>query len=198
MGFRNKLKNMFDNKKEDAPQSFSPETDKDNPTGRLSGNETSDEAGSAELSNTLCFRYLYNLIKMGRTNIVLHKDIVLRDDEPAEPFHITEDMVIDGNGHSIDARGKTGIFHITKGDFTLKTSLSKTGLAKTGEQYFMTATASLQSPTVNCPAMRHQIPEGQYLHTTGVRTSPEQYSPTMFQGVRAVLAEGLRYLRKAM
>ena len=103
MGFRNKLKNMFDNKKEDAPQSFSPETDKDNSTGRLSGNETSDEAGSAELSNTLCFRYLYHLIKMGRTNIVLHKDIVLRDDEPAEPFHITEDMVIDGNGHSIDA-----------------------------------------------------------------------------------------------
>ena len=136
MGFRNKLKNIFDNKKEDAPQSFSPETDKDDPTGRLSGNETSDEAGSAELSNTLCFRYLYHLIKMGRTNIVLHKDIVLRDDEPAEPFHITEDMVIDGNGHSIDARGKTSIFHITKGDFTLKNITLKNGFGQDGGAIF--------------------------------------------------------------
>ena len=62
------------------------------------------------------FTFLESLINSGEKNIKLDSDIILDDDEASEyenGIYITsDDIVIDGNGHTIDARGKARIFRI--------------------------------------------------------------------------------------
>ncbi len=70
------------------------------------------------------FKYLDELIHGGAKEIVLTSDIVLGEDEESDyPEGINLDvdgLVIDGNGHSIDACSKTRIFYNTAKDVTIK------------------------------------------------------------------------------
>ena len=63
------------------------------------------------------FRYLDDLIHSGVKRIVLDADIVLDDDEEDEYYEgidiDVERLVIDGAGHTVDARGKVRIFHVS-------------------------------------------------------------------------------------
>lgn len=63
------------------------------------------------------FRYLDDLIHSGAKRIVLDADIVLDDDEEDEYYEgidiDVERLVIDGAGHTVDARGKVRIFHVS-------------------------------------------------------------------------------------
>ena len=77
------------------------------------------------------FRYLDNLIHTGVKEIVLDSDIILDGEEEFEyPGGINLDvdgLVIDGNGHSIDAKGRTIIFYCTGKKITIKNIILKNG-----------------------------------------------------------------------
>lgn len=62
------------------------------------------------------FKYLNYLIHSGINRIILDSDIVLDESEINYVNGISVDvdnLIIDGNGYSIDAKGKTTIFNIT-------------------------------------------------------------------------------------
>ena len=70
------------------------------------------------------FKYLDELIHSGAKEIVLTSDILLDENEESdylEGINLDVDgLVIDGNGHSIDACAKTRIFYCTAKDVTIK------------------------------------------------------------------------------
>lgn len=89
---------------------------------KLSGNDenslntsSKSESNKNSISNeTKNFTYLDNLIRDGKTEICLEHDIVLADGEEyrfLEGIEInTDNLIIDGNGHRINGRGKVRIF----------------------------------------------------------------------------------------
>jgi hypothetical protein len=64
------------------------------------------------------FKYLDEMIHSGAKEIVLDSDIVLSDGEESEYKNgiklDVDDLVIDGNGHTINAQGKIRIFYCTE------------------------------------------------------------------------------------
>lgn len=70
------------------------------------------------------FAYLDDLIHNGEKEIVLNSDIKLGKKEEAKysgGIKIDVDnLIIDGNGHTIDAKGKTRIFHVTGKNVIIK------------------------------------------------------------------------------
>ena len=77
------------------------------------------------------FKYLDDLIHSGAKEIVLDSDIVLSDGEESEygdgiKLDI-DDLVIDGNGHAIDAKEKTRIFYCTGKNIEIKNIILKNG-----------------------------------------------------------------------
>lgn len=75
-------------------------------------------------SNGSDFKYLDNIIHSGNDEIIIDKDIILDSDEELQyPEGINvniDDIIIDGNGHSIDANSKTSIFKITSKNVIIK------------------------------------------------------------------------------
>lgn len=69
------------------------------------------------------FKFLDQLVQSNRT-IVLSNDIILKsneEDKYKDGIIVDgRDFVLDGNGHSIDAGGKTRVFKIISGNITLK------------------------------------------------------------------------------
>ena len=78
------------------------------------------------------FKYLDGLIH-SEGEIVLESDIVLGEDEKLDYTDGIEldvdDLIIDGNGHTIYARGKTRIFKCTGENVTLKNITLKNGFS---------------------------------------------------------------------
>lgn len=79
------------------------------------------------------FDYLKNMISEGEKTVILDSDITLKDgisDNVKFMFGIALDvdgLVIDGGGHSIDAKGKTRIFNVVAKDITIKNLTIKNG-----------------------------------------------------------------------
>ena len=84
-------------------------------------------------SNSKSFKYLDDLIHSGMKEIVLDSDIVIgfrEDSDYEEGIRLdVDDLVIDGNGHSIDAKMKTRIFYCTGKNITIKNITLKNGFA---------------------------------------------------------------------
>ena len=102
MGFGNKLMKRLSGKK-----------DKDKPAVKKDeGSDNSrDEIPAPPSDYKYNFKYLEDLINSGQDEIKLEHDIILGEGEESKfPFGISVNRSIDGNGHSIDARGKTRIF----------------------------------------------------------------------------------------
>ena len=63
------------------------------------------------------FKYLDELIHSGVKEIVLDSDIILRECEESEYLDGVkldiDNLLIDGNGHAVDAQRLTRIFHCT-------------------------------------------------------------------------------------
>ena len=80
------------------------------------------------------FKYLNELIHSGAKEIVLDSDIVLGDDEESQYLEGIEldvdDLAIDGNGHTIDARGKARIFECIGKNVIIKNIILKNGFVK--------------------------------------------------------------------
>ncbi len=82
------------------------------------------------------FSYLDELIHSGVKEIVLDSDIILGDGEESEyeegiKLYI-DDLVIDGNGHAIDARSKTRIFEVLGRNILLKNITFESGNSESG------------------------------------------------------------------
>jgi len=88
------------------------------------------------------FKYLDNLIHSGAKRIVLNSDVVLNDEEVSEYSNgiklNVEDLVLDGNGHSIDACGKTRIFECLGKNITIKNAVLKNGSGAFGGAVIIT------------------------------------------------------------
>lgn len=82
------------------------------------------------------FKYLDDLIHDEKKEVVLEHDIVLDKGEESEyedgiSLNI-DDLVIDGNGHTIDALGKTRIFNCSGKNITIKNMTLKNGYGVDG------------------------------------------------------------------
>lgn len=79
------------------------------------------------------FRYLDELIRSGAEVIVLDSDITLSDEEAAQYLQGIkldgDDLTINGNGHTIDARGKARIFDCSGRNITLENLNLKNGFS---------------------------------------------------------------------
>ena len=82
------------------------------------------------------FKYLDKLIHSGVKEIILDSDIVLGGREEKKYLEgiklDLDDLIIDGNGHTIDAQGKTRIFHCTGKNIIIKNIILKNGFAGNG------------------------------------------------------------------
>ena len=80
------------------------------------------------------FTFLDQLIHNGQKEIKLENDIILEEKEeekyPEGILLNVKDMVIDGNGHSIDAQGRTRIFKNTEKNITIKNITLQNGNAE--------------------------------------------------------------------
>ena len=82
------------------------------------------------------FKYLDELIHSGIKEIVLDSDIVLSDDEELQYLEgiklDVDDLIINGNGHRIDAQGKARIFDCTGKDIIIRDIVLANGYAQKG------------------------------------------------------------------
>ena len=89
---------------------------------------------SSESINTGNFKYLDELIHSGVKNIDLTSDIVLESNEKNEYLGgiklDIDDLVIDGKGYAIDAKGKTRIFECYGKNIVIKNITLKNGFTK--------------------------------------------------------------------
>lgn len=113
MGFRDKIKSVFGSSKIDSK--------KDNTKSTIvKGNN---------------FKSLDNLIHSGLKEVVLDSDIILgrrEESKYAEGIKLdVDDLIIDGNGHTIDACGKARIFFCVGKNITIKNISFKNGYAAT-------------------------------------------------------------------
>lgn len=92
------------------------------------------------------FKYLDDLIRNGIGEIVLDSNIVLGRAEASQYPHgisvdSSIDVVIDGGGHTIDAKGKTRIFNCRGGrNITIKNITFKNGFKDVGGAIYNTST----------------------------------------------------------
>ena len=87
---------------------------------------------TAQIGN---FKYLDDLIHSGEREIVLDRDIVLGDEEYryGDGIILDEDnIIINGNGHEVDACGKARVFVCTGKGITIKNATLKNGSSKQG------------------------------------------------------------------
>lgn len=105
MGFFDNVKKAFDSNKK--------------------GNESKN---SEKIKN---FKYLSNLIHSGLKEITLDSDIIISRREEKKYnqgiFIEADDLIIDGNGHTIDAGGLTRIFRVFGRNITIKNMTLKNG-----------------------------------------------------------------------
>ena len=156
MGFLDKVKKAFGSKKEDVESQNSvndevidkPEhietIDEDgnfNDNEEIQSNDSEEDLVNDEVidkptSNEKIrnFKYLDDLIHNTVKEIVLDSDIVLSSGEESEYFEgiklDVDDIVIDGNGHAVDACGKARIFLCTSNNAVIKNIFLKNGFAE--------------------------------------------------------------------
>ena len=97
-------------------------------------------------SNGSDFKYLKEIIE-GSDEIILDKDIILAPDEEEEfPEGIVLDknIVIDGNGYSIDAGESTRIFKIISKEVVLKNITLQNGKSEIGGAIYVDKTGTLK------------------------------------------------------
>lgn len=122
MGFGDRFKKVFNRKKPDTEDKNEKITEKqvDKPV---------------KYANATNFKSLDDLIRRGEKNIILKSDICLDGDEQSRYRNgiklDVDGLVIDGDGHSIDAKGKTGIFEVSC-RATIKNLILKNGSCDDG------------------------------------------------------------------
>ena len=124
MGFLDNVKKALGSKKENVKSVDSDE------------NSVTDELIDKPIPNEKIrnFKYLDELIHSGMKEIVLDSDIVLGDGEESQYLEgiklNVDDLTIYGNGHTIDAQGKTRIFYCTGKNITIINITLKNGYGK--------------------------------------------------------------------
>ena len=146
MGFLDKVKKIFGSKEDVESQNsanneiideptFTESIEKDNENfndnEEIKSNDSVETPANEEVTDKPIpndkiknFKYLDDLIHSGVKEIVLDSDIVLDKKEESEYLEgiklDVDDLIIDGNGHAIDAQGLTRIFHCTGKNIIIK------------------------------------------------------------------------------
>ena len=84
------------------------------------------------------FKCLDDLISSGAKEITLDSDIIIKDSEVSiynQGIILETDIVINGNGHVIDARGKSAIFAVIGADVTIRNAVFKNGKSHCDDEY---------------------------------------------------------------
>ena len=156
MGFLDKVKKVFGSKEDVESQNsvnneiideptFTESIEKDNENfndnEEIKSNDSVETPANEEVTDKPIpndkirnFKYLDDLIHSGVKEIILNSDIVLGDDEESEyidGIKLDKDgLVINGNGFTVDARGKTRIFCCTGKNIIIKNITLKNGFAE--------------------------------------------------------------------
>ena len=140
MGFFDKFKKAVGKKEKDSNPYFE-EPSFEFDFGKVSSFELDPREDSSfdskeEPSSNENFKYLDNLIHSGLNEIVLDSDIRLAPDERElyeEGINLDlDDLIIDGNGHTIDACSQVRIFLSTGKNIILKNITLKNGNSRSG------------------------------------------------------------------
>jgi predicted outer membrane repeat protein len=111
--------------------------------------------------NVRNFQYLDDMICTGKREITLSHDIVLENSEKSRYKQGIEidcgEIIIDGNGHSIDALKKASIFNISSGHVTLK---NITFLNGKNEMFGAAITSYANVNVFNCTFRNNQAKQG--------------------------------------
>ena len=121
MGFGDRLKKAFGfGKKKDEesrPQDKPGDDESERIIDKIDSFQDENQDNCDDSEDTRNFRYLEGLIKSGAKEIVLDSDITFADGEESQYRNgiriDAEDVVIDGNNYSIDAKGKARIFDLS-------------------------------------------------------------------------------------
>ena len=136
MGFFNKVKKALGSKKEDVESQNNSEA--------MANKEINDKIRN--------FQYLDDLIHSGAKEIVLDSDIVLDDDEKwqySDGIKLdVDDLVIDGKGHTINAKEKTRIFYCTGENIIIKNITLKKGFTKNGGAIYNSGEITISHSTL--------------------------------------------------
>ncbi|WP_407375799.1 right-handed parallel beta-helix repeat-containing protein, partial [Methanobrevibacter sp.] len=138
MGFKDKLKKaLWSAKKDDVEKhNIIGKTDSIESHNNLNEKETKtleleDETRDNKHLIDKSFKYLDDLIHNGQKEIILDSDIILNDGEEVEYSAgiklDADDLIIDGNNHTIDAKGKTRIFKCSAKNVMIKNLVLKNG-----------------------------------------------------------------------
>ena len=157
MGFFDKVKKVWGSRKEDvesqnsvndevideptSTESIGKDNENFNDDEEIQSNDLEETPANEEIIDKPTpndkirnFKYLDELIHSDEKEIILDSDIVLSDGEESEyKDGITldiDDLVIDGNGHTIDAQEKTRIFECIGKNITIKNITLKNGFAE--------------------------------------------------------------------
>lgn len=148
MGFKDKFKKVFRSKENDEGESQNSNDmiEESGPVESLNEKEEiQSEEGHVDEQTTgkpapvkpvRNFKYLDDLIHCGASEIILDSNIILGDGEELEyPEGVNldvDDLIIDGNNHTINANEKTRIFMCTGKNITIRNVLFANGAAENG------------------------------------------------------------------
>ena len=124
------------------------------------------------------FKYLDNLIHSEIKEIVLDTDIVLGDNEKSgykDGIKLDlDDLAIDWNSHSIDARGVTRIFYCTGKNVTIKNIILKRGFTEEkGGAIHNNGELTITESTLTENTAQGLIGQGGAIHNNGELTITE-------------------------
>ena len=177
MGFLDKVKKTFGSKKEDVESHNN--NDNDEITNKLE--PTNEKIIDKPTPNDKIrnFKYLDDLIHSGIKEILLDSDIVLGEGEESQYLEgiglDVDDLVIDVNGHSIDANGKTRIFYCTGKNITIKQCTLKNGFSddKGGAIYNFNGELIIIKSTLNNNIAQGDLVAGGTIYNEGELTISE-------------------------
>ncbi|MBR5503200.1 MAG: right-handed parallel beta-helix repeat-containing protein [Methanobrevibacter sp.] len=113
------------------------------------------------------FKYLESLINSGAKEIVLENDITIEDDEmglfTGGILIESDSIIIDGNGHFIDARKKARIFKVLGSNITLKNISFQRGLSSEGGAISNNGNLRIE----NCSFLQNQNNNPYNIHSGG-------------------------------
>lgn len=147
-------------------------------------NNTPLTPNKEDINKINSFKYLDDLIHSNKKNITLDSDIVYMDGDSPIILDVN-DILIDGRGHAIDAKGKCGIFNITGKNITIKNIVLKNGFVESDGVICNKGKVTLENISVkNNRSSKYEgnaIVNKKYPDPEKIEgmTAPDDYSETM-------------------
>ena len=134
MGFGGRFNKLFGLGKKDDDELKPQNNDNEREDNDFSEDNLNIDSEIENPTENRNFKYLDDLIHSGKNEIVLDSDIFLDEEEESEYLNGIKidvgDITINGNGHIVDAKGKTRIFETNGKNIILKNIILKNGFTE--------------------------------------------------------------------